>query len=249
MGGVHETAALRVALGASHGDPMPPSEQTSVGIAVRRIVSNAQELVRLFLEEPDRFGSGFAGPTFDTLAPNPPDEWCPSDLVAVGLLDVTVPPAGVRRLLVSDAHEFNEKLAAIDRDVTLWSEDETRVTAALGAVRDATRLLESIKGVRTTRSSKLLARKRPHLCPINDSVVRRELGIGRNADLPLLLRHALIDGETMRLIRLLRPTAPGFEGLSPLRLLDIAVWMSGSNSRAAKQARQAALQPGSPSPA
>lgn len=202
---------------------------------IRSVLPRCNRLVSEFLCSPDSYGAGFAGPTFDLLKPNDPNTWHSSDLVAVGLLDVRVPPSGVRAMLSHEAAMFNDALAAIDPDVTLWTDDEEQVQEALAHATQLSRLLATIKGVGTTTSSKLLARKRPDLVPINDSVIRRLLGVEPTNDFPRLLRAALRTDGIMTLIRGARPSE--FSGLSELRILDIALWMAGSRSRSAQRAR------------
>ena len=210
-----------------------PVEDAVKGI--RSVLPRCNQLVSEFLNSPDGYGAGFAGPTFDLLQPNDPNAWHSSDLVAVGLLDVKVPPSGVRAMLSQKAALFNDALAAIDPEVTLWEEDEEQVQEALVHAAQLSRLLAGITGVGTTTSSKLLARKRPNLVPINDSVIRRLLAVQPIDDFPRLLRAALRTDGIMPLIRDARP--PEFSGLSELRILDIALWMAGSRSRSAQRAR------------
>ena len=202
---------------------------------IRSVLPRCSQLVSEFLHSPDRYGAGFAGPTFDLLQPNDPNMWHSSDLVAVGLLDVKVPPSGVRAMLAETATPFSDALAAIDPEVALWADDEEQVEEALVRATQLSRLLAEITGVGMTTSSKLLARKRPNLVPINDSVIRRLLGVQPMDDFPLLLRAALRTDGIMPLIRDARPSE--FGGLSELRILDIALWMAGSRSRSARRAR------------
>lgn len=202
---------------------------------IRNVLPYCKPLVRLFLQDPDRYGSGFAGLTFDELAPNDSERWTPADLVAVALLDVNVSPVGVRKLLVDESTSFNQLLQAIDCRLPLWSDDDEAVDTALAAAADLTRELERIPGVGTTTSSKLLARKRPVLIPINDSVIRRVLSLKRDEDLPAVLRAALRTDGLLELVRSLSPTEAS--NISELRLLDVALWMAGSRSRSAKRAR------------
>lgn len=83
------------------------------------------------------------------------------------------------------------------------------------------------------RAGKLLARKRPHLIPIVDRVVKRTLRAGSD-DYWLSIRSALSDESRRNEIEGLRPP-----GLTPkvttLRLLDAAIWMTGSRSTAVKK--------------
>lgn len=75
-----------------------------------------------------------------------------------------------------------------------------------------------------TRVSKLLARKRPHLLPILDSRVREFYGDTSEFWAPLAA--ALRDANRRTAIDALVPNREE-RGLSLLRVLDIAIWMSG----------------------
>lgn len=86
-----------------------------------------------------------------------------------------------------------------------------------------------------TKASKLLARKRPALVPIYDSVISQYLRPPPGA-FWTSLAQSLADKERRRRIDALAP--PDLPS-SPttLRLLDVAVWMRGGGSTNAKAAR------------
>lgn len=172
----------------------------------------------------------FAGSTFDDLPENPRDEFCPSDLLAASLLDVRFGPQAVRTLLAPGPNSFSRYLEDIPDDLDLWNatEDDLSPAAALW------KAVRSLPGVGPTRTSKLLARKRPRLIPIVDSVIRQALPLGQ--DSWESLRSALVDRGVRNSIEDVRP--PGIAPtISTLRLLDAATWMRYSNSRDAKRAR------------
>ena len=116
---------------------------------------------------------GFAGMTFGTLGDNPPDQLTADDLLAVSLLDITWRPDVVRRLLGSDREEIAGLLGGISTEIDLWQASD----ADLGAVDAAWDALLDIPGVGTASAAKLLARKRPRLCPITDKVVIAAAGL------------------------------------------------------------------------
>ena len=139
---------------------------------------------------------GFARATFDgldsdsLLSHNPRDSFTVDDIVATSLLDVRFGPTAVRALLSSPKVE--EALAAVPDQVPLWEADER----TLGAATTLWRVLRRIDGVGRTRASKLMARKRPHLIPIVDSVIADALHLGDQTWRPcnghlLLLRSEL----------------------------------------------------------
>jgi hypothetical protein len=172
---------------------------------------------------------GFAGMTFSTLGDNPPDQFTAADLLAVSLLDISWRPDVVRRLLGGDRQELAGLLAGISTEVDLWQATDADL-ATVDRLWDA---LLDIPGVGTASAAKLLARKRPRLCPITDKVVIRAAGLpGLTWE---VLRCLLQDPEARAGIEALRP--PEAAGASLLRILDVAIWVAHSNSRGAQRAR------------
>jgi hypothetical protein len=176
---------------------------------------------------------GFAGAMFDTLGANPRNEITRDDLLAVTLLDVRWSPSAVRRLLGDDAKQATELLAGITSVKNLWEVSEEK----LAATDPLWRLLtKGSDGVGQTRASKLLARKRPRLVPITDSIIVGRVGaIGETWQ---ALRYCLQDASLRQAIKALRPQQAGTA--SVLRLLDVALWMLHSQSKAARKARDTA---------
>ena len=82
--------------------------------------------------------------------------------------------------------------------------------------------IDALVGLGPTTTSKLLARKRPRLLPVLDTVTRRALGNPRQAWEPLRLR--LRDGlaEDLRALAL-EAEIPSH--VSILRVLDVVLWM------------------------
>ena len=178
---------------------------------------------------------GFAGMTFSDLGANPADEFTADDLLAVALLDITWRPQVVRVLLQTHREQFAELLADIPTDVDLW--DASDVT--LKQVDIMWDVLTSIEGIGTASATKLLARKRPRLCPISDSLVIKAIDVpGRTWD---VLRQLLQDPGARADVEALRPAAAGAASL--LRILDVALWVSHSKSAAAQEIRLAAGLP------
>ncbi|GAS97131.1 uncharacterized protein RMCC_4097 [Mycolicibacterium canariasense] len=203
-------------------------------------MSDLQQRVLSFVAEPamrlieqffDTEGS-FAATTFDTLPDNDRIRFTTTDLLAVTLLDVALPPSSVRSLLESDASKFNGLLAAVPGDVDLWDasdEDLAHAEALYWALR-------KLPKVGRTRASKLMARKRPRLIPVVDSVIIEALHLGD--DSWIALRACLSDPAVRDSIEASRPDNAPAESISTLRLLDAAVWMRCSQSRNAKAARR-----------
>ena len=88
--------------------------------------------------------------------------------------------------------------------------------------------------VGTATASKLLARKRPRLCPVSDKVVIGAVGVpGWTWE---ALRTFLQDPAARAEIEALRP--PPAAAVSVLRILDVAIWIRHSHSRAASRIRR-----------
>ncbi|HEY8044817.1 MAG TPA: DUF6308 family protein [Streptosporangiaceae bacterium] len=174
---------------------------------------------------------GFAGMSFCTLGHNPPGAVTADDLLAVSLLDIAWRPEAVRQLLGPQAAQVAGLLGAIPAGVDLWAASDAEL-ATVDPLWDA--LLE-MPGVGTATASKLLARKRPRLCPATDKVVIRAAALpGQTWE---VLRCLLRDPEARDAIEMLRP--PEAAGATVLRLLDVAIWITHSPAREAQRARLA----------
>jgi hypothetical protein len=175
-------------------------------------------------------GQGFAGLSFTSLGANPRDAVTADDLLAVSLLDITWRPDAVRELLDIKDAVISGLLSDIRSDIDLWDVSD----ADLKAVDPLWDALVAVDGVGTATASKLLARKRPRLCPVSDKVVIQAAGVpGCTWE---ALRSLLRDPVTRAEIEQLRP--PSAAGVSLLRILDVAIWIRYSHSRAASRARR-----------
>jgi hypothetical protein len=189
------------------------------------VTPGLRDAVTAYFAEP-----AFAGVTFTDLGRNPPDEIVPDDLLAVALLDITWRPHVVRILLDLRRREISALLAAVPADVDLWDASETD-RQHVDALWEA---LTAIDGIGTASATKLLARKRPRMCPISDSVVIKAVDVpGRTWD---VLRSLLADAGAREDIEVLRP--PAAAGVSLLRILDVALWVMHSRTSGAQWVRQ-----------
>ena len=97
---------------------------------------------------------------------------------------------------------------------------------------DAWELWSALRGVPDlgpTTVSKLMARKRPRLIPIFDSVVKAHLmGGGDQHWVPLHAELRADDRALHRRLLELRTAAGLPEAVSALRVLDVLTWMEGS---------------------
>lgn len=196
-----------------------------------RVLSFVGEPAKRLVEQFFDTDGPFAATTFDTLPDNDRDRFTTTDLLAVTLLDVALPPPSVRSLLETNADKFSGLLANVPDEVDLWSasqEDLSHAEALYWALR-------KLRNVGRTRASKLMARKRPRLIPVVDSVIIAALNLGD--DSWVALRACLSNPEVRDSIEASRPDNAPAKSISTLRLLDAAVWMRRSQSRHAKNAR------------
>jgi hypothetical protein len=174
----------------------------------------------------------FAGTSFDLLGANPENEICTDDLLAVSFLGIEWWPSAVRRLLGRDAARFSAMLERIEPGVDLWHPD------AADALHEAEVMWEKLKGIPGidwVTACKLLARKRPRLVPVADTVVLTALAPPEHRYW-VTLRECLECADRRQQIEDLRPA--NAESVSLLRLLDAAVWIRYSKRKSAKKTRQ-----------
>ncbi len=179
--------------------------------------------------------STFAGILFDNLGENDPQRLTPDDLLAVSLLGVRFSPRAVRYLFnEANAELISTYLRLLDVEKPIWSVAESLLNGPATALWN---LLVAGPGIGKVIAGKLLARKRPHLIPIVDKVVIAMIGAESTKDgIWRAIRGAILDTDRRARVESLRST-PGAEGASVLRLLDVVLWMNGSQSKDAKVVR------------
>jgi hypothetical protein len=161
------------------------------------------------------------------------DRFTASDLLAVELLSVHVPPRVILDLLEgalgAKAAEF---LREIPTSVPLWSDEAERFIGNGGPADSVWRLLDHEDGVGWVTAGKLLARKRPALILVYDGVVRCAMGWPK--DFWAALRRALRqnDGQLRADVERLMMHAEVPSVVTPLRGLDVAIWMHHRSSHA-----------------
>lgn len=151
------------------------------------------------------------------------DRFTADDIVAVSLLSVNVSAPAAILLLGSQADAFNDLLTELGDDRDLSEEHEPWSDDWVGWVLH--KELLKLPDVGPTTASKLLARKRPRLRPIYDSVVAEVIGSQRLWE-PL---RALLTADPALHERLLhlRGEAGLTDDVSALRVFDVVTWMEG----------------------
>jgi hypothetical protein len=172
--------------------------------------------------------SGFRGSEFDTLAgggdaADRKDVFSAEDLVAVTLLEMTVPGDAALALLHRQASEFSALLSEIPANVDLWNAPENVIGLGSPAARLWTRLM-AFPQMGWVTTSKLLARKRPRLLPVYDTVVKAAVQPNSSA-FWLPLREELQDQALIERLKEIHVEAGLKESVRLLRVLDVAIWM------------------------
>jgi hypothetical protein len=159
-----------------------------------------------------------------------PNEINADDLATLAFLSIRLDHRAYYWLLEGHRRELTEALRRVPTDIDLFDTDEAAVEAALGAAGAVWQVIESVPGRGWVSAGKLLARKRPRLIPVYDSVVREALGRPRAFWRPL--RHWLMIDGHLQLLYSIAAEAAGREGshvpagLHPLRTFDIVIWMT-----------------------
>ena len=202
---------------------MPGSGRRCLEGDVRKFLDDVgTEQVRTYFDP----ASGFSGSEFDTLAgggdaTSHRDIFTAEDLVAVTLLEMTVPGNAALAVLHRQASGFSALLSDIPADVDLWDASEDVIGPESAAARLWGRLMAFPKmGWVTT--SKLLARKRPRLLPVYDTVVKAALQ-PNNSAFWLPLREELQEDLLVKRLKEMRAIAGLDERIRLLRVLDVAI--------------------------
>ena len=125
--------------------------------------------------------TGFTGRFFEQMIDqSDPYEFTPWDLAAVSTLSVEVPPIVAAKILLpgSNRDRVNGLLASLPGPSTELADATEEDIADDSPAAELYKFLRNFKDMGPTKSSKLLAAKRPRLVPIRDSVVERLLGAG-----------------------------------------------------------------------
>ena len=181
-------------------------------------------------------GSGYTGGQFDGFDPTgsrarTTTEFTSDDLVAVTFLSVNVPPRAAFDLLTRRREEFRGLLEALGNDRDFAAVPDVSEEAFAPAWQ-LWRALIDVSGIGPTTVSKLMARKRPKLIPIFDSVILEYVLEGHNAHWAAL-HDALNQEHTAGLtlhhyLQTLGDEAGLGDRVSAIRIFDVLAWMDGT---------------------
>ena len=154
------------------------------------------------------------------------------DFVAVATLSVDVPARAVLRVLEpSGPSYYNSLLSEIPHDTELVHADPEHIADDSPAWRLWTCLRE-VDGIGPISAGKLLARKRPRLLPVYDSVIKKifkrpATDLTFWSDLRIALR--IDQGKLVSHLERVREFAQIGGDISVLRVLDVAAWLHGKD--------------------
>lgn len=195
-------------------------------------IDDAAQVVRRYFAPRDE--GGFTGAHFERLGgggdrPAIADAWTAEDLVAVSMLSVQIDGAAALEILEARADQLGTLLRQIPTTIALAD----LAASDLGESwlpRRLFRELMAIDGVGPTTAPKLLARKRPHLVPVYDTVVNRELSLVRERLWEPLHAWLVVDGRAHEShLQRIRDRAE-VPDISVLRIFDVLAWMTGSDN-------------------
>jgi len=180
----------------------------------------------------ERYFKGFGGRHFETfLGMGQADRFGPTDFLAVQALEVTVPSGSALRILKDDGEKFTAGLRDLPR-CEIW-QAERKVFEPEGAAVKLFRLLDDLPGVGTTKATKLMAAKRPHLIPVQDAFIDEEL-VEPGGKFWLPMYDQLADASLRDFIGKMTSGAP--VGVSLLRRIDVSIWMHVKERKKAERA-------------
>ncbi len=177
------------------------------------------------------------GASFETIGgrgddPETKNEITPGDLIALATLSVEVKgEAAIALLEANIGARASDLLTQIPADLSLANPRAAGVVLDDSAASKLWYLVRTVPGLGPTRTSKLLARKRPLLIPIYDSVVGEQLGLKNSTGHWALMREliTLDHGALYRRAESIREAAGLDPSLSPLRVIDIVLWRHGKD--------------------
>lgn len=180
----------------------------------------------------------FTGSQFERIGAEAGDEhvFTPADLCSVATLGVNVSARAGIVILGTEVSMFNGLLGKIPVDLKIGSLSELEFERILGRESKAQKLWSHLRrnggnesrwGIGPTLASKLMARKRPHLIPNEDSVVNRVINLGRGDSWRLWWEAFQAEGDYLESRADNLPTEIGRPDLSALRVCDVMLWMWG----------------------
>lgn len=159
------------------------------------------------------------------------------DVLAVSFLSVQVTARAAIGLLEARASEVSELLEQIPTDMDLSAFRADEFDSVLGPQSPAVQLWRLLRGSDTyrwgigpTTASKIMARKRPRIIPIYDSVVGPLMGLKTCNGQWETWHRLLTDGSGLpRRLQKIREESGIAQQISDLRTMDVVLWMHGTH--------------------
>ena len=186
-------------------------------------------LVRDYVRLDERGNPRFTGREFELLRDSVDGDevthrFTTADLAALSLLGV--PVSGAAALSLLDNREGRWSYLLSDIGVTDDPSSPAGRQQLTDSASPASRLWSAVNAVPTmgpTRTRKLLARKRPKLLPVYDSVV--EVAVAPGAHWWKIIAEFFSDQARVDALQRVRHEAGAGDVLSALRTLDVVLWM------------------------
>lgn len=170
------------------------------------------------------YKSAFTGSRFESFRSDESFKFTQRDIIAVSMLSVNIPSTATRWILEEGGRVLTDLLRPLPPEISI-----TDAAADLTRDQDAWKLWEAIRslhGMGETKTSKLLATKRPLLFPIYDRHVAKALNIHRGGYWqPWQDYMRSEDGKTAAYLVNEMAVELDVPHLSTLRLLDVVIWM------------------------
>lgn len=195
----------------------------------------AEMVLRHYFKQLAGDNGGYTGGAWDTFDPSGtreanPDTFTADDLIACSLLSAPIPGRAAVELLDRRAERFSQLLAGVGEDRDFIEVNDPDGPELQGLDR-LDRELRALPGVGLTRTTKLLARKRPRLVPIVDGVIKQVVfSGGPHYRTPL---HRALTANDRRLWKHLAElkASAGLDSAVPvLRVFDVLAWMDGTGN-------------------
>lgn len=211
-------------------------------VVTKRDTATAQGLLERYFAIREDGTPCYTGSQFEALARlNPdPNELGPADLVAVSTLSVQIPGrAAIRLLDLSHAAHIHRLLSDIPTDVDIVDIEPEALTGDSAASQLWKLLRAGRDGIGRTKTSKLLAAKRPRLLPIWDSFVEEATGLDTSDCWRKFQTVLRADDKAIWhwLTTLKREVSVLPAEVTPLRVLDILLWKSVEETKSKKVCR------------
>ncbi|MGY3380894.1 hypothetical protein ACVWYS_002851 [Arthrobacter sp. TE12231] len=174
-------------------------------------------------------------------APDVVDCVTSDDLIAVSFLALDVPGEAAFGILETHAALISDLLAQIPADLDMADIQTNNFDKLFGEDSPALQLWHVLRGRDTgrwgmgeTRTSKLIARKRPRLIPIYDSIVGPLMELETGSVGQWKKWHtALTNGAGLpQRLREIRRVSGISDPISDIRVMDIVLWMHGKRNLA-----------------